>query len=75
MQVKTFKEIRKTTIAVMISVVVVFAFFAASMLALYMGAWCLQQGRPMVWAAASFASFVALGAYLIWFLRKSKDLR
>lgn len=53
----------------------IFFIVAASALVFYMGVWCLQQGKPEVWAYAAFASFVILGIYLLWFLRKSKGLR
>ena len=53
----------------------IFFILAASALALYMGVWCREHGEPAVWVAASFAASVTLAVYLVWFLRKSKDLR
>lgn len=52
----------------------IFFILAASALAVANGVWILVQHKPVVWAVASFAGSVGLDAYLVWFIRKSKDL-
>ena len=58
-----------------LKVIHIFFILAALSLASYMGVWCLEHHEPAVWAAVSFAASAALGVYLVWFIRKSKDLR
>ncbi len=52
----------------------IFFIIASSALALFGGIWMLSHQKSIVWAAASFLASVFLDGYLVWFIRKSKDL-
>ena len=55
-------------------VVHIFFILAASALALGVGLWALRGHEPVSWAVASFACSGLLDIYLVWFIRKSKNL-
>ena len=52
----------------------IFFIAASSTLAIFGGIWMLQHHKSPVLAVASFACSAALDVYLVWFLRKSKNL-
>ena len=52
----------------------IFFILTASALALGVGVWVLREREPFHWAAMSFAMSAFLDIYLVWFIRKSKDL-
>ena len=53
----------------------IFFIIASSALALFGGLWMISHGVSIVWVVASFSASAFLDGYLIWFIRKSKDLR
>ena len=53
----------------------IFFIIASSALALFGGIWMISHQQSIAWAAASFATSIFLDGYLVWFIRKSKDLR
>ena len=53
----------------------IFFIVASSALAFFGGVWMISHEVSIVWAVASFAASVFLDGYLVWFIRKSKDLR
>ncbi len=52
----------------------IFFIMTSSALALFGGIWILSHQGSVVWAGASFAASVFLDGYLVWFIRKTKDL-
>ena len=52
----------------------IFFIIVSSLLAVFGGVWMLQQHKPAALAAASFVGGAVLMVYLVWFIRKSRDL-
>ena len=52
----------------------IFFIAASSVLAIFGGVWTLMHQKPFLWAAALFVCSTCLDLYLVWFIRKSKDL-
>ena len=53
----------------------IFFIAAASTLAVGNGVWALLQHKPIAWAVGSFACSALLDLYLVWFIKKSKEIK
>ena len=52
----------------------IFFILAASTLAMGNGVWAILQHKPLFWVVGSFICGVGLDLYLVWFIRKSRNL-
>ena len=52
----------------------IFFILISSALAVLGGVWILQQHKSPVLAVASFACSASLDVYVVWFIRKSRNL-
>ena len=53
----------------------IFFIIASSSLALFGGIWVILQHEPVVWALACIACSICLDLYLVWFIRKSRNVQ
>ena len=52
----------------------IFFIAASSALAMLGGVWVWTEKRSVGWAVASFVCSACLDIYLVWFVKKSRDL-
>ena len=53
----------------------IFFILTSSALAVFGGVWMILHQKSIAWAVASFAASAFLDGYLVWFIRKSKDIK